>query len=84
MLVLAIGWSIVQLSVIMPIVNHVSGTTTDLTAVDGLEGNSAMLIGLLAAANTTAPPGRAARVATKVAMALAASWTPLVNANTVP
>ncbi len=57
MLVLAIGWSIVQLSVIMPIVNHVSGTTTDLTAVDGLEGNIAMLIGLLALSWTVAAVG---------------------------
>ena len=38
------------------------------------------------AASSTAVPGRAARVATSVAMALAASWTPFVNAkaNAIP
>ncbi len=57
MLVFAIGWSIFQLSVIMPIVNHISGTTTDLTAFDGLEGNVAMLVGLLALSWTVAAVG---------------------------
>ena len=33
------------------------------------------------AASSTALPGRAARVATSVAMALAASWMPFVNAK---
>ena len=57
MLVFAIGWSIFQLSVIMPIVNHISGTTTDLTAFDGLEGNVAMLVGLLALSWTVSAVG---------------------------
>jgi hypothetical protein len=33
------------------------------------------------AASSTAEAGRAARVATRVAIAFAASWTPFVNAN---
>ena len=36
---------------------------------------------LATAASNTAAPGRAARVETSVAIALAASWTPLVNAK---
>ena len=36
---------------------------------------------LATAASNTALPGRAARVATSVAIALAASWTPFVNAK---
>ena len=47
------------------------------TAVPSSNGPST----LPTAASTTALPGRAARVATNVAIAFAASWTPLVNAN---
>ena len=47
------------------------------TAVPSSSGPST----LPTAASTTALPGRAARVATSVAIAFAASWTPLVNAN---
>ena len=47
MLAFAAAWSVFQLAVTMPIANHVSGTTTDLSDFDGLEGNLAMLAGLL-------------------------------------
>ena len=38
---------------------------------------------LKTAARTIACPGRAPRVATRVAIALAASWNPLVSANAI-
>jgi uncharacterized protein len=47
MLVFAVLWSAFQLSVTMPIANHVSGRRQDLSGFDPLEGNVAMLAGYL-------------------------------------
>ena len=66
--------------------------TTGITSLDGTATMPAIVLAtalpsssgpttLPTAASTTAVPGRAARVATSVAMAFAASCTPLVNAN---
>ena len=47
-LVFAAAWSLFQLSVTMPIANHVSGQKTDLSDYEDLQGNLPMLLGLLA------------------------------------
>jgi membrane protease YdiL (CAAX protease family) len=47
MFVFAAAWSLFQLSVTMPIANHVSGEKTDLSEFDDLQGNVGMLIGLI-------------------------------------
>jgi membrane protease YdiL (CAAX protease family) len=57
MLAFAAGWSVLQLGVVMPIVNHLSGTQQDLTEFKGLQGNPAMLVGLLALSWTLAAVG---------------------------
>lgn len=57
MLAFAAAWSLFQLAVTMPIANHVSGRTTDLSDFEGLEGNLAMLAGLLALSWTVAAVG---------------------------
>jgi uncharacterized protein len=49
MLVLAVLWSAFQLTVTMPIANHLSGTKQDLTAFEDLQGNVGMLAALLVA-----------------------------------
>ncbi|WP_344048440.1 CPBP family intramembrane glutamic endopeptidase [Nocardioides panacihumi] len=46
---LAVLWSVFQLSVTMPIANHVSGKTQDLSAFNDLQGNAGMLAALLVA-----------------------------------
>jgi membrane protease YdiL (CAAX protease family) len=47
MLGFAVVWSVVQLGVTMPIANHLSGREQDLSDFQDLEGNVAMLLGLL-------------------------------------
>jgi uncharacterized protein len=44
MLILAAGWSLVNIGLLKPIVNHVSGTTQDMSQFMGLEGNVTMLL----------------------------------------
>ncbi len=57
MLAFAAAWSVFQLAVTMPIANHLSGTRTDLSAFDDLQGNLAMLLGLLVLSWTLAAVG---------------------------
>ena len=45
----AVLWSVFQLSVTMPVANHVSGKKQDLSAFNDLQGNVAMLAALLVA-----------------------------------
>jgi uncharacterized protein len=47
MLAFAAVWSLFQLSVTMPVANHVSGSEQDLSGFAGLEGDLGMLAGLL-------------------------------------
>jgi membrane protease YdiL (CAAX protease family) len=47
-LVLTVLWSVFQLSVTMPIANHVSGRTQDLEAFEDLQGNVGLLAAFLA------------------------------------
>jgi len=56
-LVLVIGWTLLQLSVIMPVLNHLTGTTQDLSAFEGLKGNVGSLALLLLATWTLAALG---------------------------
>jgi membrane protease YdiL (CAAX protease family) len=49
MFAVALVWSVFQLSVTMPIANHVSGKKQDLSAFDDLQGNVGMLAALLVA-----------------------------------
>ena len=44
MLVFAAGWSLVSVGLLKPIVNHVSGTTQDMSQFSGLQGNLTMLL----------------------------------------
>jgi membrane protease YdiL (CAAX protease family) len=48
MLGVAAAWSLFQLAVTMPIANHVSGETTDLSAYRDVQGNVALLLGWIA------------------------------------
>jgi membrane protease YdiL (CAAX protease family) len=57
MLAFAALWSLLQLSVVMPIVNHVSGKEQDLGDFKDLQGNVAMLVGLLVLSWTLAAVG---------------------------
>jgi len=57
MLVFSAAWSLFQLSVTMPIANHVSGKETDLSQFKDLQGNVAMLAGLLLLSWTLAAVG---------------------------
>lgn len=57
MLLFAAVWSLIQLSVVMPIANHLSGTTQDLSDFKELEGNVAMLVALLVLSWTLAALG---------------------------
>src|SRR6478735_8061763 len=47
MLAFAAAWSVLQLGVFMPIANNLSGRETDLSDFKDLQGNTAMLAGLL-------------------------------------
>jgi uncharacterized protein len=57
MFVFAAVWSLVQLSLVMPAANHLSGAQTDLSDFDDLEGNVGLLLGLLALSWTLAAVG---------------------------
>jgi membrane protease YdiL (CAAX protease family) len=54
---LTVAWSLVQLAVIMPVLNHLTGDRQDLSQFDGLQGDLAMLLGLLALSWTLAAVG---------------------------
>lgn len=56
-LVLVIGWSVLQLGLIMPVLNHLTGTTQDLSEYEDLKGNVASLAFLLLASWTLAALG---------------------------
>lgn len=57
MLAFAAVWSLFQLGVVMPIVNHLSGKQQDLGDFKDLQGNLPMLVGLLALSWTLAAVG---------------------------
>jgi uncharacterized protein len=57
MLVFAAAWSLFQLSVVMPLANHLSGKQTDLSDFEDLQGNVGMLLGLLVLTWTLAAVG---------------------------
>jgi membrane protease YdiL (CAAX protease family) len=57
MLAFAVLWSLFQLSVTIPVANHVSGQEQDLSAFADLQGNVGMLLGLLALSWTLAAFG---------------------------
>jgi membrane protease YdiL (CAAX protease family) len=48
MLGFAVAWSVFQLAVTMPIANHLSGDTTDLSAYRDVQGDVALLLGWIA------------------------------------
>ena len=48
MLAFAAAWSLVNIALLKPIVNHVSGTTQDMSQFMGLQGDLTMLLTLLA------------------------------------
>jgi membrane protease YdiL (CAAX protease family) len=56
-LALTIGWTVLQLSLIMPMMNHLTGTTQDLSGFEGLKGNVGSLAFLLLASWTLAALG---------------------------
>jgi hypothetical protein len=60
MLGFAAVWSLFQLSFVMPIANHLSGKEQDLSAFKDLQGNVALLVGLLALSWTLAAVGEEA------------------------
>lgn len=57
MLIFAAGWSLVNIGLLKPIVNHVSGTTQDMSQFMGLEGNVTMLLTWVALGWTVAALG---------------------------
>jgi membrane protease YdiL (CAAX protease family) len=57
MLAFAAVWSVFQLSVVMPIANHISGTDQNLDDFKDLQGNVGMLVGLLVLSWTLAAVG---------------------------
>jgi uncharacterized protein len=57
MLVLAACWSLVNVGLLKPIVNHVSGTTQDMSQFMGLKGNVTMLLTWVALSWTVAALG---------------------------
>lgn len=56
-LVLVLGWSVLQLGLIMPVLNHLTGTTQDLSGYEDLRGNVGSLAFLLLASWTLAALG---------------------------
>lgn len=54
MLVFAGAWSLVQLGLLIPLTNHISGTKQDMSDFADLEGNVGMLLGMLVLAWTLA------------------------------
>jgi membrane protease YdiL (CAAX protease family) len=57
MLIFATVWSLVQIGLLKPIVNHVSGTTQDMSQFEGLQGNLTMLLTWVALSWTVAALG---------------------------
>jgi len=55
--VLTIGWSLVQLGLTMPILNHLTGQRQNLAQFEGLQGNLTMLLLLLGLSWTLAALG---------------------------
>ncbi|MDW5562079.1 MAG: type II CAAX endopeptidase family protein [Methanomassiliicoccus sp.] len=54
---LTVGWTILQLGLTMPVLNHLTGTTQDLSGFEGLKGNVGSLAFLLLASWTLAALG---------------------------
>jgi len=54
---LVIVWQLIQLSLIMPILNHLTGVTQDLSTFEKLKGNVSLLLTLLALTWTLAAFG---------------------------
>jgi len=54
---LTVGWSLLQLGVLMPVANHVTGSRQDMTVFADLEGNAGLLLVLLVATWTLAAVG---------------------------
>jgi hypothetical protein len=54
---LTVGWTAVQLALIMPVVERLTGERQDLSQFDDLQGNLAMLLALLAVSWTLAAVG---------------------------
>jgi uncharacterized protein len=54
MLIFAAGWSLVQIGLLKPIVNHISGTRQDMSQFMGLQGNLTMLLTWVALSWTVA------------------------------
>jgi membrane protease YdiL (CAAX protease family) len=52
-----VGWTLLQLGLIMPVLEHLTGAEQDLSQFDGLEGDLGMLVGLLALSWTLAAVG---------------------------
>jgi membrane protease YdiL (CAAX protease family) len=57
MLLFALAWTLLQLTLVMPVTNHLTGTRQDMSDFAALEGNLAMLLGLLALSWTLAAIG---------------------------
>jgi membrane protease YdiL (CAAX protease family) len=57
MLIFATVWSLVQIGLLKPLVNHVSGTTQDMSQFEGLQGNLTMLLTWVALSWTVAALG---------------------------
>lgn len=57
MLIFAAAWSVFQLSITMPIANHLSGNKQDLSDFNDLQGNVGMLLGLILLSWTLAAVG---------------------------
>jgi uncharacterized protein len=57
MLVFSLAWTLVQLAVVIPLTNHLTGTRQDMSDFAALQGNLAMLLGLLALSWTLAAVG---------------------------
>jgi uncharacterized protein len=56
-LVVVLGWSLVQLGVVMPVLNHLTGERQDLSAFEDLQGNAGLLVLMLVASWTLAALG---------------------------
>ncbi len=54
---LVVVWQLIQLSLIMPVLNHLTGVTQDLSAFEKLKGNVGLLLTLLALTWTLAAFG---------------------------
>jgi len=56
-LVAAVGWSVVNLGLVMPLLERVTGQRKDFSGLDGLQGDLGMLLGLLTLSWTLAAVG---------------------------